>query len=57
MKCVSLNPGKVLTSGEWQSLIAWVIFKYLLSINRIAKLQSIIWIDFNSKNKTFSSPD
>jgi hypothetical protein len=35
--------------------IALVIFKYLLSINRIAQLQQIIQIDCNSNTKTLSN--
>jgi hypothetical protein len=34
--------------------MALAIFKYLLSINRIAKLQSSIQIDCNSNTETFS---
>ncbi len=35
--------------------IAVVIFKYLLSMHGIAKLQSIPWFDCNSNTETFSS--
>jgi len=37
------------------SIFALVIFKYLHSIHRIAKLQSIIRIDCNSNTETFSN--
>ena len=37
------------------SIFALVILKYLLSIHRIAKSQSIIWIDCNSNTETFSN--
>jgi hypothetical protein len=35
--------------------IALVIFQCLLSIHQIAKLQSIIWIDWNGNTETFST--
>ncbi len=35
--------------------IALVIFKYLLSINRIAKLQSVILIDYNSNTEYYGN--